>query len=80
MGLGEMVPHTIIDLPAALRDALHALMRRLNLEFGCIDIIEGQDDKYYFLEVNPNGQWLWIEQLTGAPISASLAAELTVMP
>jgi glutathione synthase/RimK-type ligase-like ATP-grasp enzyme len=30
------------------------------------------DDDYIFIEINPNGQWLWIEQLTGMPISKSI--------
>lgn len=28
---------------------------------------------YVFLEINPDGQWLWIERLTGLPISEAIA-------
>ena len=36
----------------------------------------GRDDRFVFFEINPNGQWAWIEQLTGQPLSAALADEL----
>jgi len=29
--------------------------------------------EYIFLEINPNGQWLWIEELANLPISQALA-------
>ena len=43
------------------------------------------DGPWWFLEVNPNGQWLWIEHATGLPIAAAVAAALrftapTVLP
>ena len=31
------------------------------------------DDEYVFLEINPAGQWLFVEQATGQPIAASIA-------
>lgn len=33
-------------------------------------------DEYVFLEINPNGQWLWIERLTNLPISEIIADTL----
>jgi hypothetical protein len=34
------------------------------------------DGGYVFLELNPNGQWLWIELITGAPITDAIVALL----
>jgi glutathione synthase/RimK-type ligase-like ATP-grasp enzyme len=31
-----------------------------------------ENGNWYFLEVNPSGQWLWIESLTGFEISDSI--------
>ena len=31
------------------------------------------DGEYIFLEINPAGQWLWIEELTKLPITEALA-------
>lgn len=52
------------------------LLKQLNLVFGTIDMIITPSGEYVFLEINPNGQWLWIETILGAPISDALIAEL----
>jgi D-alanine-D-alanine ligase-like ATP-grasp enzyme len=31
---------------------------------GVLDIIRDEDDTLYFIELNPNGQWYWIEIIT----------------
>lgn len=79
MNLFGMLPHELIDLPRSLEAAILKFMRHLGLTFGCLDLIQAKDGNYYFLEVNPAGQWLWIEQITGAPISKAIAAELSSM-
>ena len=44
-------------------------MKALNLHFGAVDLVLTPDDQYYFLEINPNGQWLWLEDKLEFPIS-----------
>ncbi|HEV2946102.1 MAG TPA: hypothetical protein VGX70_01925 [Gemmataceae bacterium] len=68
--------HTVFDLPPAIRAKLLALMDRLGLVFGCVDMILTPDGEYVFLEVNPSGQWGWIEDKTGAPITSALVSLL----
>lgn len=55
------LPHHPIELPANVRESLLALMQHLGLTFGAIDLVETPDHEFVFLEVNPNGQWLWID-------------------
>jgi glutathione synthase/RimK-type ligase-like ATP-grasp enzyme len=57
-------------------EAVDRLMRALRLRFGALDLIVAPDDEHWFLEVNPNGQWGWIEDATGLPIAASIADAL----
>jgi glutathione synthase/RimK-type ligase-like ATP-grasp enzyme len=76
MNISGLLPHAIVDLPAKLENDILLLMRNLGLSFGCLDFIQTIDDDFYFLEVNPAGQWLWIEQVTGAQISSAIADEL----
>lgn len=66
-------PHKPFALPPDLEKKCVALVKTLGLKFGCIDMIVTPDKEYVFLEINPNGQWLWIEQLTGLPIAQALA-------
>lgn len=40
---------------------------------GTIDLVLDEQGQIWFLEVNPNGQWAWLEEATGEPIAASLA-------
>jgi glutathione synthase/RimK-type ligase-like ATP-grasp enzyme len=49
------------------------LMSDMKLQFGAIDLALTQSGNYYFLEINPNGQWLWIEDKLGYPISQAVA-------
>ncbi len=56
-------------LPDRVAEALHALMDRLGLVYGAIDMRLTPDDEFVFLEINPAGQWLFIEERTGQPIT-----------
>jgi hypothetical protein len=65
------------ELPASTSRGLDALMRKLGLVFGVVDLrISAQDGQVYFLEVNPQGQFVYLEVKTGLPIVHSLAASL----
>jgi len=63
----------VYKLPQAIAERCVRLVRALGLCFGAIDLIVTPDDQYVFLEVNPNGQWAFIESWTGLPIGAAIA-------
>ncbi|OJJ17306.1 grasp-with-spasm system ATP-grasp peptide maturase [marine bacterium AO1-C] len=44
-------------LPEKLKGQLHQLMQKIDLNCGSLDVIKSIDGKYYFLEVNPVGQF-----------------------
>jgi len=66
-------PHYIYVLPKNIEDKLLQIMKHFNLIYGAFDLVKTKNGEYYFLEVNPTGQWLWIEELTGLKISQSIA-------
>ena len=70
------VKHEAYELPPDIQLRLLVFMESCNLSFGAIDMILTPEDKYVFLEVNPSGQFGWIEDLTGLPISESIAETL----
>lgn len=75
--VGEnILPHEAITLPQAIQNQCRELLHRLDLHFGAIDFVETPDGEYIFLEINPNGQWAWIETQTGMPISDTIAKQL----
>ncbi len=57
-------------------EAIHRLMGELDLRYGALDFVVDRFDRWWFLEVNPNGQWLWLEHATGQPIAAAVATAL----
>ncbi|MFI1460588.1 MvdC/MvdD family ATP grasp protein [Nocardia carnea] len=63
-------------LPAGVSKSLATLMGTLGLRFGVLDLRVGLDGEHYFLEVNPQGQFAYLEIKTGLPIFASLAGLL----
>jgi glutathione synthase/RimK-type ligase-like ATP-grasp enzyme len=65
--------HTPVVLPDEMAHSCLELVRGYGLAFGAIDLAVGKDGRHVFFEINPNGQWAWIEQLTGLPMRASLA-------
>lgn len=68
----HILQHTPIELPQEIRLKCIQLMKRLDLHYGAIDFILDKQGNYFFLEINPNGQWAWIEHLTGLPISKEI--------
>ena len=51
------------ELPPEIEKRVHALMRSLGLVFGCLDFVVTPAGEHVFLEVNPMGQFLWIEHV-----------------
>jgi hypothetical protein len=65
-----------VTLPAEVEAKLFKLMQRLGLVFGAIDMRRRPDGSHVFLEINPAGQWLFIERQTGQPITQAIATML----
>src|SRR5262249_39614385 len=64
------------DLSADVQSRLLSLMRRLGLEYGGIDLRLTAEGDYVFFEVNPAGQFLFVEHACKLPISETLAYHL----
>ena len=72
----RLLMHREHQLPLAVEAMCHALVDRLGLRYGAIDLVRAIDGRYYFLEINPNGEWLWLQDALGWPIADRIAAEL----
>lgn len=70
------IPHEICEINDSLKNNILRYLEYFNLPFGAFDFIEDKNGEFYFLECNPNGQWLWIEIMTKAKISNSIAKYL----
>jgi ATP-grasp ribosomal peptide maturase len=72
----DNLTYTPVEVPEEISRALRGYLRVCNLRFGAADFIVTPDDKWVFLECNPNGQWAWLEEATGLPIAATTADAL----
>jgi glutathione synthase/RimK-type ligase-like ATP-grasp enzyme len=63
------VPHYKHLLPDEIQQLCLTLVQKLGLYFGAIDLVLTPTGEYVFLEINPFGQWAWIEDLCGLPIA-----------
>lgn len=68
--------YTLIICPEDIIKKCYQMMDDFNLIFGAFDFIVTPEDKWVFLEVNPNGQWLWLEQSLNLDISKKILDNL----
>ena len=61
------------QLPLEVEEKILRLMDYFSLNYGAIDIILTPDGKHVFLELNPCGEFFWLERSPGLPISDAIA-------
>ncbi len=59
------------QLPPRISDLCISYVKACGLVFGAIDLVE-RDGTFFFLEINPNGEWGWLQKPTGLPIAEQL--------
>jgi len=64
----QIVPY---DLPSQLAGNCIRYVRENGLMYGAIDLLL-RDGKYIFLEINPNGEWGWLQKPHGLPIAEKM--------
>lgn len=60
-----------IDLPVEISEKVNNLMKFYGLRFGAIDMAVSQTGEWVFFEINPNGQWAWLDLVGGESIGLS---------
>jgi len=70
--ISELKGGNLIDkqanLPDIVRQQCLSIVNYFRLNYPSIDFIKDPHRRYFSLELNPNGQWAWIEQIVGYPI------------
>lgn len=67
----EQLDYIPFKLPEDVEKSISSLMKKLHLKFGGIDLAL-VDGEYYFIEVNPTGEWGWLEVKTNMQISLAI--------
>lgn len=73
------VAYRPVRLPEDVEQKCIELVKSLRLRFGAVDLAR-QGDRYYFLEINPTGEWAWLIDAAGLAIDEAVAALLTEAP
>jgi glutathione synthase/RimK-type ligase-like ATP-grasp enzyme len=60
-----------INLPPAVQDALVRLCGKLGLDSGSIDLRETPSGDLYFLEINPSGQFMFLDIFSGMDVGGA---------
>ena len=66
------ISYELIDMPSELKNNIYQFMNTLHLEYGALDFVVDKDGKWYFIEINPNGQFAWLEIANGDKLVDSL--------
>ncbi len=67
------VPMTAWTLPDQLAQQCLDMLKALGLNYGAFDFCLDKDGRYVFLEVNPAGQYLWVEVRTEQPLTKEMS-------
>jgi glutathione synthase/RimK-type ligase-like ATP-grasp enzyme len=73
----DSLRYEVIELPPSVVTGVSAYMKMVGLHYGAWDFLVQQDGTHVALEINPEGNYSWIEEETPLPISASIASFLT---
>ena len=68
----EELEYIPIKLPDDISQFCINLVKKLGLVFGAIDLAFANGG-YYFLEVNPTGEWTWLVNTINSPIHKEIA-------
>jgi hypothetical protein len=68
------MPH---DLPEPISSAIREYMSRLSLDYGRIDLLRQRSGEYVFLEVNPHGEWGWLDPRGEQDILQTVIGEIS---
>ncbi len=56
------VIHGAVSLPSETESSLRRLIRSYGLRYAAVDLAKDSEGCWWFFEVNPSGQWAWLEE------------------
>lgn len=73
----DALAYSVIDLPDRLATTLIACLEHFRLVSGSFDLAVDRAGDIHWLELNPNGQWGWLEDETELDLTSAFADLLT---
>lgn len=72
-GVTRQARYEPYDLPREVSRALLEVVDGFGLRFCSADLVLTPSGELVFLDLNPNGQWLWLELEAGLPLTSAMA-------
>lgn len=72
----DSLTYTLIDTPPHLVNPIRAYLDHFGLIFGAFDFGVDRDNRPWWYECNPNGQWAWFPDNITSRIAGAIADEL----
>lgn len=69
----DHLSYELIEMPVDVADGVRRLMESMGIVYGALDFVVRPDRTWTFLEINAGGQYGWLEDETGAPLTGQLA-------
>ncbi len=69
-----------VNLPTEVENGIRKLMEHYRLRFAAIDMAMDQDGRWVFFEINPNGQWAWLDLVGAVTIGSSFVRSFSIHP
>lgn len=70
------IQHYPCEISVDLHEKIIIFLDQFSLPFSSMDFLVDARGIEYFVDLNPNGEWLWLELLTGTVISDTFAKML----
>jgi hypothetical protein len=70
------VAYKVTDVNEDVTKKAIGMLKALRIQYGAIDAINTRSGKSIFLEINPMGQWLWLENKLHLDITSTIADRL----
>jgi hypothetical protein len=64
---GTQLAYEAFELPGDVMVKCRTMLKVLGLHYGAFDFIEDADGQFVFLEINPTGEWAWLEEQLNLP-------------
>ncbi|QQS37589.1 MAG: hypothetical protein IPM56_06445 [Ignavibacteriales bacterium] len=68
----DQLSYELIEVPCALQKSITQFMQLTNLKYGAMDFVIDKNNNWFFIEINPNGQFAWLEIANGDKLIDSL--------
>ncbi len=62
------ISYCAINLDSGVQKMCREMLGRLGLVYGAFDFVLTREGELVFLEVNPTGEWAWLENRLGFPM------------